>query len=124
MIRFAKIMLPCLLTAQLCYSYPDSVTVPIKAIYAANATADSLDECKEMKDSLTSAIKLAKKTIIERDTSISQMTRIIFNLNEVDQNSIIIIHNQKAEIKKAKTKGWLKMALGILIGLASYPILK
>lgn len=98
--------------------------VPIKAIYAANATADSLDWCKEKRDSLVSAIKTAQKTISERDTAISLLNKTVANDQVIDQNNLAIIRQKDSDIRKGKVRGWLKMALGILIGFVSYPILK
>lgn len=107
-----------------CYSSPDSVLVPIKSIYAANATADSLDWCKEKNDSLVSAIKTAQKAISQRDDAIYLLNFEVKNLNSMDEMNTNIIREKNAEIRKHKVKGWLKLALGVLVGFITYPILK
>lgn len=117
----------CLLTASQGFTKPgstDSVKVSLKSIYNAVLTADSLDECMEVKDSLNSAIHTAKKTIEERDRAIYFKDFQIKNLESIDfaNNKIIFLKDQA--IKKKNTEGWLKFGIGILIGFAGFQILK
>jgi len=128
MSKFALITLLFLPIAQFCYGSPglpgDSVKVPIENIYASNAIADSLDECKELKDSLLSAVEIAKDGIVERDSAISGLIDENANWAKMDQNSLKIIKQKDAEIKKKGVAGWKKLALGVLIGFAGHAALQ
>lgn len=128
---FYSLTLLCLLIAQRSYSLtdstrvsPDSIKVPIASIYYYNAVADSLDFCKEDKETLLKAVNEAKKSISERDMAIKLLESSVMNNAVIDHNNQVVIREKDAEIRRQRGIGWKKLALGVLAGFLTGMALK
>ncbi len=103
---------------------PDSVKVPIAAIYFYNSVLDSLGACQEDHQLLVNSAKEAEISIAQRDNAIWLLKYDIVEYGILDKNNQEIIREKNLQLQKANRKKWITGFFGALVGAFVYSVAK